>query len=189
MSTPHSCARCLLGLSTQLTGKQAPHVSEQAKQLVDRLGKGFFRQDSWARPCASFVLPGEGYWLDDNRIQEFRASTYEDLVRATPKPMPVYIKGNPYCPMQGQSRFHKQKQGYHLCRKVAVSFDGEIFRATDEEILAALAKHEGAPATDVATYIEAVKEVRRRHAAKEAHKSDCSGNPSDKKRHRVDGAT
>ena len=65
---------------------------------------------------------------------------------------------------------------------MAVSFDGESFRATDGEILAALAQTEGAPQTDAATYVKAVLEARRRHAARNARKLGDGGSHAKRRR-------
>lgn len=123
--------------------------------------------------------------MDAHRIQMFRTSTREDFKSATPKPMPVYINGNPYGGKEPEQVFRIQEKGYRLCRKVAVSSDGEIFRATDREILAALTETEGAPSTDAATYLEAVQEVRRRDAVTEVRERGNGEKSSEAKRRRV----
>lgn len=161
------------------------HVNEGARKLVEDFKHGFFARQRFGRACRTFFLPGEGYWLDENRIQVFRKSTFEDFNRATPKPMPVFIKGNPHSGKESKQQFKVQEKGYHLCRKVAVSFDGEIFRATDREILAALAATKGAPLTDVATYVKAVQEVRRLHAVSQVPERGNGVQTSKVKRRRV----
>ncbi|CAM9368164.1 unnamed protein product [Laminaria digitata] len=116
------------------------------------------------RMCQPFVVPGKGFWFDAHRIERLRCSTYEDFAVAIPKPMPVYIRGNPFCHTENSVQFKRQEIGYHLCRRVAVSVDGKIYRATDAEIAAALKSNEEAPSCSAATYVKAVQEVRRRHA-------------------------
>lgn len=139
--------------------------------------------------CKQFILPGEGYWLDASNIKMFRKSTHKDFAKATPKPMPIYIDGNPHCTRETKALFGLQETGYHLCKRVAVSADGNIYRATDAEISAMLAKTKGAPTTDAQTYVRAVVELRRRHALESGSGPSGSGNDaSGRKRRRISAA-
>lgn len=79
-------------------------------------------------------------------------------------PMPVYIEGNPWKEPWHKAAYEMQANCYRLCRKVAVSTDGKIYRATNAEIEQALLHTKNAPSTDGATYVKAVQKVRRRHA-------------------------
>lgn len=54
-------------------------------------------------------------------------------------------------------------RSYHLCREIAVAFDGKIYRATDAEIEAALRNETGAPSTDAATFVKAVQKAYRQY--------------------------
>lgn len=156
-----------------LTDQQVPHVSQEVKDLIEQVDlfeHGFFSKSQWAL-CTTFVIPGDGYWRDGNdidkahKIEKFRRSTHEDFVSATPRPMPEYIKRNRWGRVAAKSDFNRQTRSYHLCKKVAVSFSGQIYRATDEEIESALQHEEGVPSTGAATYVRAVQEVCRRHAS------------------------
>lgn len=149
-----------------LTGQQAPHANQEVEDLIAEHEIGFFAKNKWETALKTFVVPGEGYWIDEHRIEKFRTSTREDLDLATPKPMPVYINRNPLSHAEPKRKFWTQVKDYHLCRKVAVSFDGMIYRATNAEIEAALQKEKGAPSSDAATYVKAVQEVRRRYPTK-----------------------
>lgn len=75
--------------------------------------------------------------------------------------MPSYITGSSVSRKEFKSVFRRHEKSYWLCKKVAVSFDGTIYRATDAEIEAALDKEEHAPSTDAALYVKAVQEIRR----------------------------
>lgn len=79
-------------------------------------------------------------------------------------PIPVYIQGTSRNEPGLKARYEIQAKCYRLCRKVAVSTDGNIYRATNAEIEKALLHTKNAPSTDGATYVKAVQEVRRRHA-------------------------
>lgn len=149
-----------------LTGQQAPHVRQDVKDLIADHEFGFFAKNKWETALKTFVVPGEGYWLDEHRIEKFRTSTREDLDLATPKPMPVYINRNPLSHVAPKRKFWTQVKHYHLCRKVAVSFDGMIYRATNAEIETALQNEKDAPSSDAATYVKAVQEVRRLYPTK-----------------------
>lgn len=153
--------------------QQVPHVSQEVKDLieqVDLVERGFFSKCYWAL-CKTFVIPGDGYWRDGDdidkahKIEKFRRSTHQDFVSATPRPMPEYIKCYRSGRVVTKSGFNKQARSYHLCKKVAVSFGGQIYRATDEEIESALQHEKGVPSTAAATYVRAVQEVCRRHAS------------------------
>lgn len=150
------------------------------KKLVEKFEHGFFAKNRWSRECRPFVVPGKGYWDGSNDIERIRKYSYEDFITAIPGPMPWYIEPNPY-PFWGSKRTcNAQVKGYHLCKKVAVPSDGKIFRATDQEILAALKKIKDAPSTDAATYVKAVQEIRRRHAiTTKAHKTAPDETTSD----------
>lgn len=150
---------------------QAPHVDKHVKKLIKKFELTFFARHRWAAECKPFTLPGEGYWLDAYRIESFRSSTYEDFAVAVPKPMPVFLKGNPFGSVAPRGLFRKTEKTYHLCRKVAVSSDGKIYRATDAEIQAALQCDKKAPSCSAATYVKAVQEMRRRHAITRARLS------------------
>lgn len=143
----------------------------------------------WPPEGKTLSLPGEGYWLDAHHIKLFRYSTYEDFATATPKPMPVYINGNPWGREFPKATFIMHQKGYHLCKKVAVSVNGDIYRATDEEIEAALAEHETAPDLDAATYVKLAQETRRRHAIERAlNSAGGGGKAGQSKRRRVHAA-
>lgn len=169
-----------------LSAEQVPHLDEDTKKLVEKFEHGFFAKNRLSRECRTFVVPGKGYWDDSNDIETIRKSTYEDFITATPGPMPRYMKPNPYSLWGSKRHCNDQVKGYHLCKKVAVSSDGKIYRATDEEIVAALKKIKDAPSTDAATYVKAVQEVRRRHAiATKAQKTTSDETASSPKRRRV----
>ncbi|CAM9368091.1 unnamed protein product [Laminaria digitata] len=157
--------------------KEVPHVSQEVEDLIAqfKLDFGFFSANRWKYTCKPFFRPGEGYWLDKHNIQQFRTSTYEDFASATPKQMPTFIKGNRLQHLASQCAFRAQEKGYHLCKKVAVSFDGRIFRATDAEIEAALKNEYNAPACDAATYVKAAREVCRRRSATARARQSGSG--------------
>ncbi|CAM9693461.1 unnamed protein product, partial [Laminaria digitata] len=143
--------------------QEVPHLDRATKKIVEKYERSFFARNRWSRECRTFVLPGQGFWLDAHGIQKIRKSTHEDFASATPRPMPVYIKPNPYAAVERMQEFRVLEDGYHLCKKVAVASDGRIFRATDSEIVAALAKCKNGPSTSAATYVKAVQEIRRRH--------------------------
>lgn len=147
-----------------LTGQQVPQVNPQVNDLIARCTSryGFFAKANW-RASSPFVVPGEGYWVDTHRIERLRTSTFEDFDVATPMPMPVYIERNPWAKYKTKLIYLDESRRYRLCRKVAVSSDGKIYRATDAEIEAALQTAKNAPSTDAATYVKTVQEVRRRH--------------------------
>ncbi|CAM9121391.1 unnamed protein product [Scytosiphon promiscuus] len=56
---------------------------------------------------------------------------------------------------------------YHQCKRVAVSSDGKVFRATDKEIEAALNKEpedkKFLHGMKAGTYVKLIREARRRH--------------------------
>ena len=119
-------------------------------------------------PHKPFGVPGQGYWLDEHRTKKLRTYTHEDFDSAATKPMPVYIDRNPFSHKEPKIIFVNQANHYQLYKKVTVSVDGEIFRATDAEIEAALQNEKSAPSTDAATYVKAVREIRRRHPTTKA---------------------
>lgn len=149
-------------------GQQVPVVSQTVNKLIAEFELSFFKMDRWRAACKPFVVPGEGYWMDIHRIEKLRTSTFKDFTSATPMPMPVYIDGNPFIHVKTNSVFKQQVRPYHLCKKVAVAFDGKVYRATDAEIEAALQNEETAPSCSAATYVKAVQEVRRRHEIERA---------------------
>ena len=108
---------------------------------------------------------------DAHDIEVLRASKAEDFAIATAKAMPAHLKGHSVKRKAFEGVFRRHKRSYHLCRKVAVSFDGKVHRATDAEIEAALKNEKGAPSTSAVTYVKAVQEVRRRHAMARARQS------------------
>lgn len=118
-----------------------------------------------------FFIPGDGSLLDAHDIEKLRPSTSEDFSIATPKPMSACVNGDSRRRKVPWTLFRTQERSYHLCRKVAVSFDGKVHRATDAEIEAALKNEKGAPSTSAVTYVKAVQEVRRRHAMARARQS------------------
>lgn len=154
-----------------MTGEQIQHVSQEVKDLIAQHELGFFAKAKWATVLKPFVVPGEGYWLDEHRIEKFRTSTREDFDIAIPIPMPAYINRNPFSQVEPKRTFWNQVRHYHLCRKVAVSFDGEVYRAIDADIELALLNEKGAPSTDAATYVKAVQEMRRRYPVTKARLS------------------
>ena len=109
---------------------------------------------------------------DAHDIEVLRASKAEDFAIATAKAMPAHLKGHSVKRKAFEGVFRRHKRSYHLCKKVAVSFNGKIYRATNREIEAALKNEKSAPSTDAATYLNAVQEVRRQHATKRAGHSN-----------------
>lgn len=158
---------------------------DKANALIEAFKGGFFQRQRWSHQRKAFVNPGEGYWLDTNNIQQLRNSTHDDFVTATPKPFPVYIERNPYSAANPKTLFSAEAKGYYLCRRVAVSTDGNIYRATNDEIEAALADIADAPSTDAPTYVKAVQELRRRHAIAKALENGVGNAPGEPKRRRV----
>lgn len=153
-------------------GYQVPDVNDEAKKIIDTFRKSFFSGNRWVATCITFFVPIEDCLLDRRDIEKLRASTSEDFVTATPKPMPAYIKGSSVNRAQFKCVFRRHEKSYRLCKKVAVSFDGTIYRATDAEIEAALEKEKHAPSTDAATYVKAVQEIRRQQEIARALQSD-----------------
>lgn len=125
----------------------------------------------WVSMCQPFHIPTEDCVLDLRDIEKLRTSTSKDFATATPKPMPAYIAGPSVRNSEHKCVFKKHEKSYRLCKKVAVSFDGTIYRATDAEIKAALREERYAPRTDAATYVKAVQEVRRQHEIKRARQN------------------
>lgn len=112
-----------------------------------------------------FERPGKGYWDDKHKdyppVQSFRPSTAE-LKNAQQRPAPKYI-GNNQGPETRKSMYMVQLNMYHRCRKVLVSRDGTVFRATDAEIEARLKKDGGvAESLKAGFYVKVISETRRR---------------------------
>lgn len=147
-------------------------MSQDVKELVKQHefgSHGFFNRCQWAIACKPFVIPGKGYWRNDHNIRLFRPSTDEDFDTVTPAPMPEFIRRNPWTRVKPKDAFGRQVKSYHLCKKVAVSFGGNIYRGTDAEIDAALKYVKNAPKCDAATCVKAVREVCRRHAVRTSY--------------------
>lgn len=173
---------CLL-----LTDEQVPHASKEVNEILETYKRGFFDIHRWRCLRSTCVLPSEGCWLAEHDIQQLRATTHEDLASATPKPMMGFDETNPQQNRLSRFNLRMQEKSYHLCRKVAVSFDGKIYRATDGEILAALAKTRGAPSIDAATYVKAVQEILRRREVLKALEPGSGDHAQKPKRLRIDG--
>lgn len=112
-----------------------------------------------------FLVPGEGHLLDAHDIEKLRTSTSDDFASATPRPISACLNGDSRRRNVPENVFRNQEKSYQLCKRVAVSFDGKIYRATDAEIEAALKNEKSAPSCSVGTYVKAVQETRRQHAA------------------------
>lgn len=169
-----------------------PLVNQEAKDLIAQFERGFFDLRRWAISRVNvFVVPDQGCSLDAHDIQTLRPSTADDFASAKPKPMRAYTNGNSLGGRKVyRDKFEMQVRHYHFCKKVAVSFDGKIYRATDAEIEAALHNDRDAPLTDAATYVKAVQELRRRHALMKPRKKRGRGESgSGQKRRRVKVAT
>lgn len=82
--------------------------------------------------------------------------------------MLVYIDGNPGRDKTPERYFKTQQRNYDLYKRVAVSFKGRIYPATNAEIAVALTKAEGTPDVDAATYVMLVQETRRCHEVERA---------------------
>ena len=158
-------------LRVPLAGQQRTHIDDQVKTLIKTFEHTFFSGLRWPAVGKTFVVPGESHLLDAHDIDKFRLSTPDDLTIAKPKPMSACLNGDPRRRKVHLGRFRAQQRNYNLCKKVAVSFNGMIYRATDSEIEAALQHEEGAPSTDAATYVKAVQEVRRQHALVRARRT------------------
>lgn len=137
-------------------------------KIVEAFELTFFAKVRWPVGLIPFVVPGEGYWLDTDGIERLRASTFEDFNVATQKRMPAYIPNNSLWRISPKTKFRLQEKAYRLCRKVAVSSDGKVYRATDAEIESALKTDPNAPSCSAVIYVKAVQEVRRRHAVSRA---------------------
>ncbi|CAM9121453.1 unnamed protein product, partial [Scytosiphon promiscuus] len=146
-------------------------MEARVKRVVDaHIMGGFLERHRW-KPTKSFACPGEGYWTDKHGISEFRTSTDEDLRVARPAPAPKYIAPNPLCRDVPKHMYDKQRVMYYQCKKVAVSRDGQVFRATDKEIEAVLKKESGRKkflrTMKAGMYVEIIREARRRHRLSE----------------------
>lgn len=165
-----------LVLCMLFAGHQEPHVDDDVKTLIDTFGRSFFKPSRWPVVVEPFIVPGERHLLDAHDIEMFRSSASDDFAISTPKTMSACLNAVSRTGKLFDNVVRKQKRGYQLCRKVAVSFDGKIYRATDAEIEFALQHEKDAPSTDAATYLKAVQEVRRRHARARARaRRNCSG--------------
>lgn len=165
-----------LVLCMLFAGHQEPHVDDDVKTLIDTFGRSFFKPSRWPIVVEPFIVPGERHLLDAHDIEMFRSSASDDFAISTPKTMSACLNAVSRTGKLFDNVVRKQKRGYQLCRKVAVSFDGKIYRATDAEIEFALQHEKDAPSTDAATYLKAVQEVRRRHARARARaRRNCSG--------------
>lgn len=103
--------------------------------------------------------------MDARDIEKLRVSTCDDFGTATPKPMSACLNVDSRRKAVPPSICKKLQISYALCKKVAVSFDGQIFRATDAEVEEALKIERDAPSScSAAIYVKAVQEIRRRHA-------------------------
>lgn len=146
-------------------------MEAKVKRFVDaHIESGFLEQRRW-KPTEPFVRPGDGYWDDTHDFEEFRTSTDEDLRVAQPVRAPVYIAKNPLCGKTPKHTYDRQRLMYYLCKKVAVSKDGVIFRATDKEIEDALKKEAKSKKflknMRAGTYVKVIQEARRRHRISE----------------------
>lgn len=151
-------------LRMPVAGEQEPHVEDEVTKIIQTFGSNFFCGRRWPAVGNPFVVPGEGHLLDAHDIEELRLSTADDFAIATPKPMSACLNGDPRRRKVSDTKLREQTRNYQLCKKVAVSFDGQVYRATDDEIEAALQNEENAPSTDATTYLKAVQEVRRQNA-------------------------
>ncbi|CAN0208587.1 unnamed protein product [Pylaiella littoralis] len=127
----------------------------------------FLAFGKWTISYKPFDRPGDGYWVDDHGddppVQSFSSSVTAGLINAKQRPAPKYISRNPFCFGVPKNRFHQQVLAYHRCKKVLLSADGkEVFRATDQEIEAAL-KKDGRESVTADFYVKAVSEALRRH--------------------------
>lgn len=158
-------------LRVPLSGQQESHVDDEIKKLIKMFAHSFFSGLRWPAVGKTFIVPGVGHLLDAHDIDKFRLSTADDLAIAKPKPMSACLNGDPRRRKVHKGRFREQQRNYHLCKKVAVSFNGVIYRATDSEIEAALQQEEDAPSIDATTYVKAVQVVRCQHALVRARRN------------------
>lgn len=145
-------------------------MDPEVAQFVDEhiMNDGFLSRRKWPSYYTPCVRPGDGYWLDDDGdgplIQAFIASTADGLETAQQRRMPDFIWGNRFRLTRPKRLYDKQEDMYRLCKKIAVSPDGKIFRATNEEILDALEACElHSLGMSAEFYVKAVAEARRRH--------------------------
>lgn len=142
-------------------------VSPEITQFVDKHTDkdGFLASSKWRTKYKPFDRPGDGFWIenhgDDPPAQSFLPSTAE-LKNAKQRRAPEYIVGNRYGKSMSKLSFNNQVKLYHRCKKVLVSRDGTVFRATDEEIEAAL-RADGRGSLSANFYVRVVSEMRRRH--------------------------
>ncbi|CAM9203038.1 unnamed protein product [Laminaria digitata] len=151
--------------------EEVPHVDDEAKRLFERYSRSFFYGGRWKTGCKPFFVPREDCASDALSIEKLVTSTPENLASAKPRAMPAYTDGASSRHKVCKSYFSNHKKSYHLCKKVAVSFDRKVYRAPDAEIEAALRRHPGAPSCSAVTYVKAAQEARRQHALARASPS------------------
>lgn len=130
------------------------HVQDIVSDLIR--GHSFFSSRVWTQTVSWKIPVGLCEESADNMT--FKSIEKEDLYNSEPLPMPQMK--SPVGPFR--RAWKRQEKMYCLLKKVLVRDDGQVFRATDAEIVRALGDvpaDEGVSDLSGAEYVYAVKEM------------------------------